>query len=245
MRNLRDILKESILDDIDTQIEKGDKDIKNEIYSFLKENYFGTFKISDKPNKDGLYEVSSLMNVMVKNKNITSLTNGTFVWTIVEGLFGCSNCTFLKSLEGAPKKVVDTFNCAICTNLTSLEGAPKEVGGDFSCGSCYSLKSLKGAPKEVGGDFNCSNCLSLTSLEGAPKEVGGTFSCATNKSLKSLKYAPEKVKGSFDCSYCNSLDSLKYAPKEVYKDFWCWGCKVDFTKDDVKKVSNVKREINC
>lgn len=47
MRNLKDILKESILDDnvvsesilddIDTQIKKGDKAIKDEIKTFLKE----------------------------------------------------------------------------------------------------------------------------------------------------------------------------------------------------------------
>jgi hypothetical protein len=201
MRSLKDILNEGILADIDAQIERGDNDIKAEIQAFLKENYIGTFKISKTPNSDGLYEVSSLTTVLVKNKNITSLTNGMFVWTIVEGLFGCANCHSLKSLEGAPKEIVDAFSCMLCDNLTSLEGAPKKVVGDFSCASCHSLKSLEHAPKEVGGDFNCSYCPSLKSLEGAPKKVR--------------------------------------------KNFICIDKKAKFTKEDVKKVSNVKGKIVC
>ncbi len=51
-----------------------------------------------------------------------------------------------------------------------------------------------------------------------------------------------KVKGSFNCSG-NELTSLKGAPKEVGSNFQCNSNKVKFTKDDVRKVSNVKIEI--
>ena len=242
MRSLKDILKESILDDIDTQIEKGDDAIKDEIMAFLNENYEGTFKISKKPNTDGLYKVSSTKDVEVTNKNITSLTNGMFVWSKINGDFVCFNCSSLESLEGAPEKIGGDFDCSRCNSLTSLEGAPKEVGKDFDCRRCESLTSLEGAPEKVGRDFDCASCNSLISLEGAPKEVENMFICVNCKSLKSLKGAPEKIGGDFDCFNCPSLKSLEGAPKEVGGDF---GYDKQFTEDDVKKVSNVKGKIFC
>ena len=146
-------LYESILDD--DLVGKTDKIIRDEIKAFLKENYIGSIKISRKPNINGKYEVSSTKDIEVKNYNITSLTNGMFIWTYVGGYFNCPMCNYLKSLEGAPEKIGGDFNCSGCPGLTSLEGAPKEVVWDFNCSMCESLKSLKGAPKEVGGDFIC------------------------------------------------------------------------------------------
>ena len=212
-------LRESLLDD--GLIDKTDKMIKDEIEAFLKANYNGTIKISQKPNADGKYEVSSVTYIEVKNRNITSLTNGMFIWTLIDGSFYCSGCKSLKSLEGAPKNVRRGFYCDKCNSLISLKGAPKEVSMTFDCSRCDSLISLEGAPEKVGDDFYCYNCYSLTSLEGAPEKVGGTF----------------------DCSYCKSLNSLDGAPKEVRKDFDCRGCKIQFTEDDVKKISDVKGEI--
>ena len=148
-------LRESLLDD--DLIEKTDKSIKDEIKAFLKENFIGvsSCKISKNPNADGKYDVSSAKNIEVKNYNITSLTNWSFIWIEVRGDFNCSGCSYLKSLEGAPKEVGDGFDCSYCESLTSLEGAPKEVVWDFNCSMCESLKSLNGAPKEIGGDFIC------------------------------------------------------------------------------------------
>ncbi len=129
-------LRESLLDD--DLVEKTDKLIKDEINSFLKENFKGasSCKISRTPNKDGKYEVSSTKDIEVKNKKITSLTNGTFVWTIVNGFFIVRFCNSLKSLEGAPKEIGRNFYCSGCDSLTSLEGAPKEIGGNFECTDC-------------------------------------------------------------------------------------------------------------
>ena len=149
-------LKESLLDD--DLVGKTDKIIKDEIKAFLKANYKGSIKISRKPNADGKYEVSSTSDIRVKNTNITSLTNEMFIWTTIDGIFSCSFCFKLESLEGAPEKVGGGFYCSYCSKLESLKGAPKEVGGDFYCVSNQSLKSLEGSPKEVARHFHCYKC---------------------------------------------------------------------------------------
>ena len=110
------------------------------------------------------------------------------------------------------------FDCSHCANLKSLEGGPKEVGGRFYCFSCTSLTSLKGAPKEVGEDFDCSHCTSLTSLEGAPK-----------------------VCRNFNCKGCVRLKSLKGLPEIIKQNLHCSGCGVDFSKEEIKKYSKVRK----
>ena len=222
MINLKNYIIESIFD-IEDNIDNIDESIKDQIKQFLNDNFKNASNciISKKPNKDGKFEVSSKGNIEVKNKSITSFNNGLFIWTNIKGDF-CSNW---------------------CVSLTSLEGAPEKVGGDFFCNDCNSLKSLEGAPKEVGGSFFCNYCASLTSLEGAPKKVGEVFYCNDCTSLTSLEGAPKKVSGNFYCNYCTSLTSLEGAPKEVGGDFSCGYCKNIFTKEDVKKVSNVKKQI--
>ena len=160
-------LKESLLDD--DLVGKTDKIIKDEIKSFLKENYDGLIKISKKPNAVGKYEVSSTKSIRVKNYNITSLTNGMFIWSTVDGYFDCNYCRSLKSLEGAPKEVGKGFRCSNCNSLKSLEGAPEKVGWGFYCHSCNSLKSLEGAPKEVGRNFHCYDCAGKFTKEDVKK----------------------------------------------------------------------------
>ena len=75
----------------------------------------------------------------------------------------------------------------------------------------------------INGGFYCYGCKSLKTLEGAPKEVGDDF----------------------NCNNCDALKSLDGAPKKVGGNFFCRACKIQFTEDDVKKVSNVRGEINC
>ena len=200
MKHLKDIIVESFFDyEIDSS--KFTKTIEKEIKQFLKDNYKGRYSISKNPDTDGKYVVDSKGNIEIKNKNITNLTNGCFVWGKVDG----------------------KFDCSYCGSLTSLEGAPEKVGGDFVCYWCTSLTSLKGAPEKVGGKFDCCDCVSLTSLEGIPEEIDWDFICRECKSLTSLKGAPEKVDGYFIC----------------------YDCGVKFTKDDVRKVAIVKKEIIC
>ena len=91
MINLKNYIIESILD-IEDNIDNVDESIREEIKQFLKDNFDGASlcKISKKPNKDGKFEVSSKGDVVVKNKSITSLNNGLFIWTNIKGDF-CSN----------------------------------------------------------------------------------------------------------------------------------------------------------
>ena len=243
-------LRESILSNMDDIIDSGDKQIKESIKQFLKENLVNgvsSIKISDKPNKDGKYEVSSKGTVIYKNSvYLTSLTNDLFIWNTVDEHFFCAACKGLTSLKGAPKKVGRDFSCSYCDLLQTLEGAPKIVGRDFSCNACKGLTSLKGAPKDVGGEFYCSYCDSLQTLEGAPKKVVGDFNCNACKGLTSLEGAPKTVEGDFNCSNCTKLISLEGAPKTVGKEFICRNCGKQFTKDDIKSLKslcNVKNGI--
>jgi hypothetical protein len=132
--------------------------------------------------------------------------------------FSNQNLKSLKDIGIQFRNVDGDFWCSY-NQLTSLEFAPKSVRGDFWC-TDNQLTTLKGAPKSVGRNFYCSNN-QLTTLEGAPSSVGGDFNCNYNL-LTTLEFAPESVRGTFNC-----IDN-----------------KVQFTKEDVKKVSAVKGSIN-
>ena len=182
--------------DFDSEDENLDVIIESYRYKkFIEDNYDINGAQIRLYKKDGMLFIDVDGDVMVKNIELSSLTNGQFCFGRVKGNFGCSNCRLLTSLEGAPEKVERNFNCGFCSSLTSLKGAPKEVGKNFNCEYCQSLISIKGAPEKVGMDFNCPNCKSLISLEGAPKVVGGNFKCCGCESLKSLKGVSSKVDG--------------------------------------------------
>ena len=140
-------LYESLFD-IDDNVDNVDRSI---VEKFLKDNYRGSFIISNKPNKDGKYEVSCV-GAVVAQKNITSLTNDMFVWTEMDAEFNCSWCDSLTSLKGAPKKVGSEFNCMYCKSLMSLKGAPKKTdyfrcegcGGKFSEEDVKKVSDVKG-----------------------------------------------------------------------------------------------------
>ena len=155
MKDLKQYIEESLLDDFDTIAGKVDPRV--EVEKFLQDNYTGTYVISKKPI-NGKYEVYGKSDIKVKNSRIEYLTNGLFVWDSVTRGFICSGCWYLKSLEGAPKKVGESFDITGCIELESLEGCPEEVGYNFSCISCMKLKSLEGAPKKVKKHFFCNDC---------------------------------------------------------------------------------------
>ena len=219
-------LKESLLSDMDDVLKSGNKTIKDNIKQWLKENLLNgasdckNCKISRKANKDGKYEVSVTGDIRFK-RTATSLTNGMFIWTEIDGSFCCDFNRNIKSLEGSPRAVEGNFSCYYCKNLKSLKGAPEKVGGSFNCQYCYGLKSLEGAPEKVGGSFNCDWCIKLTSLKGAP----------------------EKLKGNFSCNWCENLKSLEGVTKSVGRNFYCGNCGKKFKGDDVKKICDVKHKI--
>ena len=226
IKNINESMKtlyESLLDDFE-KLEDSINPI-DEIKKFLRDNYlkFNILKISKKPNKDGLYEVDCRRSrmVKVKNKEITSLTNGMFEFVEVD-YFCCSYCDNLTSLEGSPKKC-EVFNCSGCKNLTSLEGAPEEVGGNFNCTGCNNLITLKGSPIKVEGYFYCTDCDKLTSLKGAPKVVEGGFDCSYCSNLTTLEGSPKKCQ-SFNCRGCNNLTSFEGMPEQIGENLGCSSC---------------------
>lgn len=153
MKNLKEFIVEGIFD-VDDNIDNVDKNIKDQIKQFLKNNFNGisSCKISRKPNTEGKFEVSSSKDIRAKTC-LTSLTNGLFVWTTVGGNFFCRQCHSLKSLKGSPEKVGGNFSCSWCYSLKSLEGAPKEVDGFFSCSECgitFTIDDVKEVSKVRG-----------------------------------------------------------------------------------------------
>ena len=148
-------LNESLLDDDDIFLDpENDKKV---IEEWIKNNY----RFSSKLTISDDFVVSCTRNVTVKNKSITSLTNGLFRWGKVDGFFDCGNCKNLKSLEGAPKEVGRDFDCCYCNGLIDLKGAPEKVGGDFVCSGCENLITLEGAPEKVRNEIFCANCNNL------------------------------------------------------------------------------------
>ena len=147
-------LNESILDSDDVYLSGADKLVVEE---WIKDNY----EFSDKLVISDDLVVDCRGDVNVINEKVESLTNGLFRWGEVGGMFNCSSCENITSLEGSPKKVGEDFYCGSCNKLTSLEGAPEEVGGIFNCRYCDNLKSLEGAPKKVYDKFYCGHCKKL------------------------------------------------------------------------------------
>jgi len=155
----------------------------------------------------------------------------------VGGDFKCSG-NVLINLKGCPKKVGGNFICK-SNKLVTLEYSPKEVNGNFDC-SDNKLTSLKGCSEKIDKDFDCSYN-KLINLNGCPKEIGGDFNCGRNE-LIDLEGSPRKVGRDFICTF-NKLTSLDGAPKEVGRDFKCLYNKAEFNEDDVKKIINVKGNI--
>lgn len=206
-------LYESIFD-IDDNIDDIDNSIKKEILEFIKYNYRGSVKISDKPNKEGKYEVVGITDIFLY-RDIPYLTNGKFVWSKAEGNFEIEMRPALRSLEGSPRIVEGDFICASTPKIETLEDGPEIVKGSYHCHRNPNLKTLKGAPKKVY-TFHCSECQSLTTL----------------------KYAPVEVENEFNCNHCHNLYSLKYAPKKA-KRFVCFNCGELFYAKDVLAVCKV------
>ena len=85
------------------------------------------------------------------------------------------------------------------------------------------------------------NGLCLTKLPINFTEVSGNFNCSFNQ-LTSLEGAPKSVGEDFACDH-NLLTSLGGAPESVGEDFYCRKTKVQFTREDVKKVCKVNGRI--
>ena len=144
-------LYESILDNTENVIKSGNANIKKVIKQFLDTNYNivtnnGKFIISAKPDKDGLYNVSTNGSVYMIHNGLEELTNGLFKFTIIRGSFDISGSKNLKTLKNGPISVIGGFNISRCTSLESLEYCPRNVAGDFTClGTKFTKKDIKAA----------------------------------------------------------------------------------------------------
>lgn len=144
-------LKESLLNDIEATLDKGNIHIKKTIKQFLDTNYRvitnnGKFIVSAKPDKDGLYNVSSNGSVCIWHYDLEELTNGLFKFTNIRGSFNLGGSKSLKTLKNGPISVLGEFNISRCTSLESLEYCPHSVAGDFVCfGTKFTKKDIKAA----------------------------------------------------------------------------------------------------
>jgi hypothetical protein len=135
MKTLKSVLEASLLDEIDDTLSVSSDDLRREaVKKFIKEYYDvanGGAKISAKPNKDDKFEVSARGLTRIKynkRKELTSITNGDFVWTYVTGGFDISYMDNLETLEGMPREIGDSLYLQNCPKLKSLDGFPEKVG---------------------------------------------------------------------------------------------------------------------
>ena len=75
------------------------------------------------------------------------------------------------------------------------------------------------------------------------------YRCAIMEVETKFKVLDEEFSLQYDRNPIESiktrLKSLEGIPKEIGGDFSCHGCTSKFTKKDVKKISNIKGEIEC
>lgn len=228
-------LKESLLADMEDVMSRSDTDIRELVKKFLWDNYHGSYIIPMKPNKDGIYEISAENRIVVKNKELTELTNGLFVFKDSKNEFDCSHCINLTSLKGSPR-ITGTFNCSYCPKLTSLKDGPEKVYNTYYCNNC-GLTSLEGSPK-INYGFNCCGN-PLKNLKGASKKVNAKFICSYCPELETLEGCPEQIKSWLDCSNCPKLEfeSLKkYFPKKIGEDFICIHNFEDKTQEEKNEL---------
>jgi hypothetical protein len=246
-------LYEGILGDIEKRIASDDdvhEVIIDEIKQFLNDHYIthrgSKFKISKRPNKDGMYEVTCNSHVTATESRhkLKTITNGKFVFKEVKGWFDVTLCNDLISLEGCPEYVGSNFKCAHCENLKSLEGCPKHVEGNFECGSCPGLKTLEGGAIDVKGELNCFNCVNLVSLKGCPEHVG-SLNISFCAKLKNLKYAPKVIDNDLICTGCENLVSLEGCPEHIPGDLDCLNCKSLSLEGFPKYIGGCFNGINC
>lgn len=246
--------------DIDNNIEDNNEEFA--IRNFIDTNYEckGELKIF---KKDGVYYVDCDGDVIVRNKKLTSLTNGLFKWDYVDGVFDCSYC-LIETLEGTPEEVYGSIDCIDCKKLISLKGAPESVQS-FDC-SGTSIKSLDYAPLRTM-EFYCNNCDKLEDISWVYNHGGyvdGQFQCRNNKNLKSISHLPEKnayegyvidlsnninlrsLDGCPDSAValnlagCKSLKDLQYIPQRISFYLNLSNCKGLKNIDDV----NFNKEID-
>ena len=71
----------------------------------------------------------------------------------------------------------------------------------------------------------------------------GIFAMSDCKNLISLKNCPDEVSRYFDVDGCSQLESLNGCPKKVETKFFCRNCKRKFSKEEVRSLCEVSKEV--
>lgn len=156
MKNIIDLYEASLLDEIEDTLSVTSDDLRRKaVEKFIEDNYLVArgVKISATPNKDDKFEVSVRGLVRVnpyKKKELTSLTNGDFVWKKIDGYFDMSWMDNLETLEGMPREIGGSLYMNNCPKLKSLDGFPKSVGKKDSGSMIYINRT--GTPKFFTAD---------------------------------------------------------------------------------------------
>lgn len=199
---------ESIFD-VDNNVDDVDVTV---IEKFLSENYGPGFTISDRPNKDGKYEVTCQSGVVLQNRNIKSLTNNMFVFTEINGDFEIKNADQIEDLTGSPNIVRGCLAINQCKKLKSLKGISECVGKVY-IDSCPRLKSIDYMPKTIYGmvDYHNSECSEYDDIY--------IESCPSLESMPAIKnYKKKLALRLFDCP----AKSLKDIPDANVYNSWIY-----------------------
>lgn len=187
------------------------KQTKEEIKQWLANNYDNgkKCKISSKPNKEGMFEVTynnANKPLSQYNNSGPGLTNGKFVFTEVIGDFYVGrSCT---SLEGAPRIVKGMFGCG--DKITSFVGGP-EVVDTISINGCKNIQSFEGFPMEVSNSFECGYA-NISNFVGIGDSKIGVINISSCDNLKSLKGLDNIEVARINISNCKSFESFEGFP---------------------------------
>lgn len=147
MKNIYDVIKESLLDNEDNMIKSLDKSIKD---NWLSTYAKGNFKVKDKKSSLGPTIIGKIIIDGYQGDTIPIS-----FWTIKGDIYitNCPNLITIRGLFGdRPISIDGGLYIENCPKLMSLEGCPPIVT-DFSCIGNRSIRSLVGAPEHVFG--NC------------------------------------------------------------------------------------------
>lgn len=243
MKALNNYIKESILDDIDVQIDRTDFNIVKEhickrirnLYSKTKISAdYSTAKyhpiypedliISEKPNSNGKYPV----------KMKTSMSIAAWLGTATEPETLEDDLYELELVKG-------DFVIFNGRKLKSLKGAPKQVNGELVITNNNSIQSLEGVPAKVKRAVDISKCNGLTSLEGIEKMSTPWLMISRLDSITSLKGLENANIDELTISHCNTLNSFKGCPKSL-EELTCRYCP-NVTVDSLDGLNTITKRI--
>lgn len=176
MRNLKEMIIESLLDDEDDIISGADNKLLDD---WLKKYTSGDYKC--RFLKDGTLKITG--NIIIKGFNDEKLPHNLKI-SQMKGNFSIEKCPNLRNIEGVFGDGVfieGNFTISNCNNFDSLIGCPSNVFGQISIVSNPKLKSLEGLPSWNMGNIyimkngkkftqNQINAIQNSGVGGSPRK---------------------------------------------------------------------------